>query len=192
MIKIDGGTIIFDGKNILKKLKYLRKNTGFATQENMLFDELTLKENAFYSGKLYGVKRKFIKERFFELINLLGLAGFENTLIRRLSGGMIKRANFLVSLIHNPRLLILDEPTIGLDPILRKTVWGYIHRINQRGTTILVISHLLDEIGENCSRIGLLKGGKIITVGSLSQYKESYGDKSLGEIFKIIEENENI
>jgi ABC-2 type transport system ATP-binding protein len=187
MTRADDGNILFEGRNALKKLDYLRKNTGFASQENMLFDELTIKENSIYFGKLYGMKRKEIKVRLAELLNFLGLEGFENILVSKLSGGMVKRANLLVSLIHSPKLLILDEPTVGLDPILRKTLWLYIHKINNDLTTILVTSHLLDEIEENCNRIAILGKGTIMEIGTIKEYKKKYGEeKSFNDIFQEI------
>jgi ABC-2 type transport system ATP-binding protein len=187
MAAADKGQILFEQRNAFRKLNYLRRNTGFATQENMLFEELTVKENSFYFGKLYNVNRKQIRTNFNELISLLGLSGHENTSIKNLSGGMAKRANLLVSLIHNPKLLVLDEPTTGLDPGLRKILWDYIHRINSLGTTILVTSHLLEEIEENCNRIGILNRGKIIAVASPEEYREEYGkNKTFNEIFEEI------
>ncbi len=185
MINVDKGKVIFDGRDALKKRNYLRKKTGFATQENMLFNELTIRENSYYFGKLYNVKKKIIKKRFNELLNLLGLEGFENTQVTYLSGGMKKRANILVSLIHGPELLILDEPTVGLDSILRGILWKYIQRINKEGTTILVTSHLLDEIDENCNRVAILNKGKIYAMATPNQYKSNYGkNKTLNEIFQ--------
>ena len=105
---------------------------------------------------------------------------------------MQKRANILVSLIHNPKLLILDEPTVGLDPILRSVLWNYIHRINDDGTTIIVTSHLLDEIEENCDRAGILKNGKIVSLAPIKEYKKKYGSRSFKNIFEEIMQDENI
>jgi ABC-2 type transport system ATP-binding protein len=185
MVREDNGDILFEGHDANKKLNYLRKNTGFATQENMLFEELSIKENSFYFGELYGIKRKNIKQKFNELIKLMGLSGFEDTLITHLSGGMVKRANILVSLIHSPKLLVLDEPTIGLDPLLRSILWAYIRKINKEGTTVLVTSHLLDEIEENCDRVAILNLGKIISIAPISQYKEKFGkNKTFSQIFQ--------
>jgi len=187
MIRPDRGAINFEGRNVLANLNYLRKNTGVVTQENMLFNELTLFENSLYLGKLYGMRRKDVKEKFMELVKLLGLEDFKDTLISHLSGGMQKRANILVALIHGPKLLILDEPTVGLDSLLRASIWEYINRVNNEGTTILVVSHLLDEIEKNCDRIGILKGGKIFALASMDQYKNTYGkDKSFKEIFESL------
>ena len=189
----DSGDIFFEGKNVLKDLNYLRKRTGFATQDNMLFEELSVKENSFYFGDLYGMKKRDIKASFEELLRLFKLEDFRDHPISQLSGGMTKRANLLVSLIHHPRLLILDEPTVGLDPILRSSLWEYIKKINESGMTILVTSHLLEEIEENCDRIGIMKRGKMIALAELSEYKERYGrNKNLNEIFQELVKNEGV
>ncbi len=191
MIDIDSGNILFNGKNIQKNLSVLRKQTGFATQENMLIDELSIKENSIYFGKLQGMKLKELKYKFNELINLLDLGGFEHFSIKNLSGGMIKRANLLVSLIHSPKLLILDEPTTGLDMILRENLWRYILQINKAGTTIFVTSHLLEEIEKNCNRIAILSQNGIVACGTMPQYSNAFpGKTSLNKIFENLLKNE--
>jgi len=192
LVREDSGYILFDGKKIGGGLGDLAKKAGFATQSNMILDELTIKENAFYFGSLYGVKRKVIKETLEKLLKLVSLKGFENTLVRNLSGGMTKRANLLIALIHDPELLILDEPTVGLDSLLRDSLWEYIRNINEAGKTVIVASHLIDEIQKNCSRVAILKGGKIYSVGTLKEYFEHYGSKkSLHDIFREVMKNEN-
>ena len=183
MIRADAGSILFEDENAWKKRNYLRKHTGFASQGNTLFDELTISENAIFFGDMYGIKKKVLRARFAELLPLLGLKGFDGSLVKHLSGGMRKRANLLVSLIHGPKLLILDEPTVGLDSILRGSLWEYIKKINKEGTTILVTSHLLDEIEENCGRIAILDKGKIVSVATMNEYKSRYKKKGLNDIF---------
>jgi len=193
LVTKDAGSITLEGKDISKDEKNLRRNTGFATQSNMLFDELNIRENGLYFGSLYGMKRKEVKERLNKLLELLSLEKAEKTLVKNLSGGMKKRANLLISLIHKPLLLLLDEPTGGLDPILRKVLWKYIKEINKTGTTVLVVSHLIDEIEANCDKVGIMKNGKIIALASPKQYKEHYGEKtSLEKIFGEFMKNENI
>jgi len=193
IVRADSGDIIFEGQNTIKKLNYLRQNTGFATQENMLFEELTIRENSHYFGELYGIKKADIKKNFKELVDLMKLNGFEDTQINHLSGGMNKRANILVSLIHSPKLLVLDEPTEGLDSLLREALWVYINEINKKGTTILVTSHLLDEIEENCSRIAILKKGKVVSIASVSEYQNKFGkNKSFAQIFQEVLKDESI
>jgi len=187
MVRADDGKILFDGKDAIKDINYLRASTGFATQENMLFDELSTKENSFYFGKLYGMKSKEIRANFEQLIDLLELNGYEDVLAKNLSGGMIKRANILVSLIHKPKFLILDEPTVGLDPGLRRVLWGYIHEVHKTGTTILVTSHLLEEIEANCDKIAILSKGDIVSVGNPQEYRNIYKKlESFNEIFEEI------
>jgi len=171
LVREDKGKILLDGKRVSTKSHSLRKNTGFATQSNMIFDELTIRENAFYFGALYSVNKGVLKTRFKELLELLSLVGFEHTFVRDLSGGMKKRANLLISLIHNPDLLILDEPTVGLDPLLRESLWKYIHDVNEIGTTILVTSHLMDEMEANCHKIAILKDGRIVSIGTMDHQR---------------------
>jgi ABC-2 type transport system ATP-binding protein len=192
MVRPDNGKILFEGYDAVRRLNYLRQNTGFATQENMLFDELSIKENSFYFGRLYGLKTRDIKSKFNELLNLMELSGFEDVQINHLSGGMVKRANILVSLIHSPKLLVLDEPTVGLDPLLRSSLWTYIQKINQEGTTILVTSHLLDEIEQNCDRIAVMKRGRIVTLATVKNYKETYSNKPFSDIFQDILKQDQI
>lgn len=188
----DSGDIMFKGKKAHKDLKNLRGNTGFATQSSMIFDELTVRENAHYFGSLYGMKKKEVDEKLRLLLRLLNLDNYENFLVSTLSGGMVKRANFLISLIHSPKLLLLDEPTVGLDSILREALWRYIREINKSGTTVFVTSHLLDEIEDNCNKIAVMKGGKIVSVGSPQEYKNHFGKKSFDVIFEDMIKNESI
>jgi len=186
LVSLDKGDITFEDLKFRKKLNYLRKNTGYASQEDTLFEELTIKENAYYFGKLYGLNKKQIKLNLDDLLVLLGLDGFENFEVRSLSGGMNKRTNLLVSIIHGPRLLILDEPTVGLDSLLRHSIWNYIKKINKNGTTILVTSHLLDELEENCNKIAVMKKGKIAESRTLEEYSKKYGEKPFARIFEEI------
>lgn len=181
MINPDSGKILFDNKNVFFNKNFLRRNVGFASQENMLYEELTLKENIYYFGKLYGVKGKIITGRMYRLLGLFELDSSENELISKLSGGMKKRANILVSLIHDPKLLILDEPTVGLDFILREKIWYYIRLINASGKTIIVTSHLLEELEENCKTLGIMKNGKITNI---IRDKRMFQIKHLKEIFE--------
>ncbi|MEA3330030.1 MAG: ABC transporter ATP-binding protein [Nanoarchaeota archaeon] len=184
MLIYEGGEIYFKGKKINRFNKQiLKENIGFASQENMLYEELTLRENYEYFGKLYNLKKSTIKRNAKQLMNLFDLEGYENILIRNFSGGMEKRANILVSLIHNPEILILDEPTIGIDIVLRETIWYYINQINKLGKTIIVSSHLLGELQKNCSQIGFMTQGQIVSTFNIKN-KKIFEKQSLEEIFK--------
>jgi len=190
LMKPSSGKILLNSKNFIRNFRKNQKIIGFASQENTLFDELSIKENAFYFGKTYGLKKKQIISRLDDLLKLLGLKGFEDYFIRALSGGMKKRANLLVALIHKPKILVLDEPTTGLDFLLRKSFWEYIKRINkEEDLTVIVTSHLLDEIEENCNRIVIINDKKVVAEGRKQDYKKKYGSDSkikdvFGEILK--------
>lgn len=182
MLAADSGNIVFDGKKIMSDTEILKRNTGFASQENMLFDELTLKENIVYYGKLYSLRSKEIEKRMESLLDLFELGRARHKLIMNLSGGMKKRANILVSLVHNPKLLVLDEPTVGLDPLLREKIWYYIGQINKLGKTIIVVSHLLEELEKNCTRVGALSDGQISRIVEI-RGRKMFDKKSLAEMF---------
>ncbi len=193
LVNKDEGDIFFRGEKIENNFNKIRCEWGFATQASMIFEELSIRENCNYFGSLYGLRRKKIKEKLDELLKLFKLSEFENELIRNLSGGMKKRANLLVSLIHSPSLLILDEPTVGLDPVLRSILWSYIKNINKTGTTILVSSHLAEEIEQNCSNILIMKNGKIAADAKPKEYFEKYNKfKDLEGIFTMLMKDENI
>lgn len=184
----DSGVVRVDSKNISKNLKFHQSKIGFASQENTLFNELTIEENAFYFARVYGFKKKEVRDRVDSLLELLSLDYAKKSLVGNLSGGMKKRANLLVSLIHQPEILVLDEPTTGLDSILRDSFWKYIRKINrEEQLTVFVTSHLLDEIEENCSRLAIMKKGNIVAKGKMSDYRKEYGnDVKIKEVFENI------
>jgi ABC-2 type transport system ATP-binding protein len=188
-----GGVIYFGGKNVSRDLVELRRKVGFVSQGNSLFMELTLRENCRYFANLYSVKKDDFDFRFKQLVELLGFVGVEDMRLSVFSGGMIRRANILVSLIHNPEILILDEPTVGLDSILRDSLWKYVRDLNKKeGITIFLITHLLGEVDQNCSRVGILKNGRVVAFSDMKDYKERYGDVSFKEIFREIMRDESI
>lgn len=186
---IDKGQIIFNGEDVTKKTGKIRKVIGFCTQDNSFYPELTIEENLFYYGRLYNIPRKKLKEQASYLLNLVDLERNKKILAGRISGGMKRRLDFAISLIHDPDILILDEPTTGLDPIIRKSVWDLIEKINKEGKTIIVSSHLLDFIQETCNKICMLNKGKTI-IYTMSELKKKYpAQKNLTYMFeKIIKE----
>ncbi len=191
LVREDSGEILFLNEKRKKNWKILRQTSGYASQSLMVIEELSIKENCFYFGSLYGMKRNETNKRMSGLLELFNLRGTENVLIKKLSGGMKERANLLVSMIHNPRILILDEPTVGLDPIIRGTLWSYIRAINNVGTTIIVASHFMEELEKNCDRIVFLKNGKIVAEGNIQQFKNFYGrEQGLNEIFNMVMKDE--
>ncbi|MFA6888138.1 MAG: ABC transporter ATP-binding protein [Candidatus Woesearchaeota archaeon] len=172
--KINSGTILHDGKDISKNQLIIRQLFGFGSQDNCFYEKLTLLENLRYFGKLYGLSDSVVRERAENLLGLVELSEVKNTFAKNLSGGMKRRLDLACSLIHSPQILILDEPTAGLDPTLRKHMWELITKINKTGTTIIVSSHLLSEIGHFCSRIGIINRGELLKVGPPDELKDLY------------------
>jgi ABC-2 type transport system ATP-binding protein len=164
------GSIKILGYNIPEQRNEAIRKIGYMAQRFSLYEDLTVYENMEFYGKLYGLKGSLLRERILKLLDFLELSEFKDRLAGKLSGGMKQRLALGVALIHNPSLLILDEPTAGVDPSLRRAFWNYFRSLNKEGTTILVTTHYMDE-AENCDRIGLMSKGKLIAIGSPRELK---------------------
>ncbi|MBN1644721.1 ABC transporter ATP-binding protein [Candidatus Woesearchaeota archaeon] len=147
---------------------------GFSTQYPSFYSKLTIKENLAYFGELFGLSPGQIYDRSTELLSLVKLSRFENALAGNLSGGMQKRLDIACALIHKPSILLLDEPTADLDPLLRRQMWKIIRDINKKGTTVIVASHFIDEIEHYCSRIAVLNNKTISFNGSSDDIRRKY------------------
>jgi ABC-2 type transport system ATP-binding protein len=147
---------------------------GFAPQDPSFYPKLTAQENLEYFATMYNISRSDIQKSTAELLKLVELSGSKNNLAKELSFGMQKRLGIACALVHKPKVLILDEPTADLDPILRRETWELISKVNKAGTTIIVASHLLDELESECDRIAVLHDGKISKIGSIEQLKKLY------------------
>lgn len=169
LVKPDGGTIKINQHSLSRQTKYW---LGVAPQENLLYQSLTCQENLSFYGKIYGLKKIELAQGVNMALEAVKLLPKANTPVEKLSGGMQRRMNIAVALIHQPKLLILDEPTTGLDIEARWEIWQLIKTLRHQGITILLTTHLLDEAQRLCERIGIIKQGKIIAEGSLEQLKK--------------------
>jgi len=160
-------------RKILKKI-------GYMPQESALYENLTLKENLLTFGEIFGVKN--LKERIKEVLKFVGLKGWENEIVENFSGGMKKRASFSISLLPDPEILILDEPTVGIDPPLMVSFWEYFKKLSKIGKTILITTHNLQE-AMNCQEIGLMSKGKIILKGNPFELLKEHKVSSLLDLF---------
>lgn len=188
--KVDAGKIIYHGKNITNNTASMKQIVGFCTQENSFYPELTVEENLNYYGRLYGLGTKELKKRQEELLEIVGLTASRFAPASTLSGGMKRRLDFAISLIHYPQLLILDEPTTGLDPITEKAIWDLMKDLSGRGICILIISHMLDFVEKYCDTVGFLSAGKIIITASPTTLRRKYPQKeTFAEVFEhVLEE----
>jgi ABC-2 type transport system ATP-binding protein len=164
--KPDKGKVLFDGRDITENPEGLKTLVGLTTQENSFYDKLSVYENMRYYGNLFGVNlpRKAMRESILSILKDVELDHELKTLAGNLSGGMKRRLDFAISMIHNPRILILDEPTTGLDPILVQQFWKIIRSVAKKGKTVIVISHIFPELEANCGRACILHKGRIAKV----------------------------
>jgi ABC-2 type transport system ATP-binding protein len=160
----------------------LFQQIGYMAQSDALYQELTAKENLEFFASLFGLKGVRRKRRIEETMELVNLADALNKPVTAFSGGMKRRLSLALALIHQPGILILDEPTVGIDPILRKSIWAELHRLSQGGTTILVTTHVMDEAGK-CHRLGMIRDGKLIATGTPTSLLEETGAPTIEDAF---------
>ncbi len=168
LLQADTGEITINNQQVSEATKSL---IGVAPQENLLYKSLSCEENLNFYGQIYGLRGKIRKQQVQESLEAVNLIDRAKSAVETLSGGMQRRLNIAVALVHQPKLVILDEPTTGLDIEARYEIWDLIKRLQSQGITILMTTHLLDEAERLCQKIGILKGGSIIAEGSLSQLR---------------------
>ncbi|KZE69303.1 ABC transporter ATP-binding protein [Fictibacillus phosphorivorans] len=155
---------------------------GFMAQSDALYGELSGKENLEFFASIYGLKGEKQKERIEHAASLVNLTEFLKKQVHQYSGGMKRRLSLAAAILHEPQILILDEPTVGIDPVLRQSIWNELYKLSENGTTILVTTHVMDE-AEKCSQLGMLRDGRLIASGSPRQLKESTSSETIEEAF---------
>jgi len=159
--------------------KQVLSRVGYMTQASALYEELTIRENILFFAKIYGnCDPKWISD----VIDLVDLGERSKSPVRTLSGGMRQRTSLACALAHKPRLLLLDEPTVGVDPQLRVTFWSYFRQLAQSGITLIISSHVMDE-AERCDRLGFLRQGRLLAEGSAEELRRKKGSATLEEAF---------
>jgi len=179
LLKPDAGKIIVDTLDLETQLRKIKKIMGVVPQDMAFYEELSAKENLLFWGKLQGVSRKTLDDRIQYYLEKTGLLGRENDPLKKYSGGMKRRINLILGLIHQPRLLLLDEPTLGIDIQTKLNIYEVIREASSRGTTILYTTHNLLEAEELCHRIAIIDQGKILAVGTLSELIQIVGEKDI-------------
>lgn len=173
LVKPDEGEVFINGFDLFKEPQEVKKIIGVVPQENNLDRDLTVYENLLIYGKLHKVKD--LKRKIEEMLKLVELWERKNSLVSTLSGGMQRRLVIARAFLPNPPLLFLDEPTVGLDPQIRKFIWEIIRRSKVKGKTIILTTHYIEEAENLCDRIGIIHKGKIIAMGTPSELKEGLG-----------------
>jgi ABC-2 type transport system ATP-binding protein len=175
LLKPTSGKIFVDGYDAVKEPEKVKQEIGYMPQRFSLYEDLTVIENLGFYGKIYGLSSMEHERRARELLEFVDLSRFRDRLAGKLSGGMKQRLLLACALLHEPELLILDEPTAGVDPPLRRRFWEYFRELNKKGITLLITTHYMDE-AENCARIGIMNNGNLIKLGSPMELRRSiYG-----------------
>ncbi|WP_048600731.1 ABC transporter ATP-binding protein [Rubeoparvulum massiliense] len=165
----------------------LMQEIGYMAQSDALYQELSAWENLQFYAALYQIPKGLRKDRIREVMEWVGLQGELKKLVGHYSGGMKRRLSLAISLLHHPKLLILDEPTVGIDPVLRRAIWQKLQQLRDAGTTILITTHVMDE-AEYCDELALLREGRLLVYGTLQQLKESTGSFNVEDVFLHYEE----
>jgi len=179
LLKPDSGKIYVDSMDLESNLRKIKKIMGVVPQDMAFYEELSAKENLLFWGRLQGVSRKNLEDRIRSYLELTGLLGRENEPLKKYSGGMKRRINLVIGLIHQPKLLLLDEPTIGIDIQTKLNIFKLIKQASSNGTTILYTTHNLMEAEELCHRIAIMDNGKILALGTLEELIQIVGEKDI-------------
>lgn len=187
LLRPTAGWVKVFGIDVEKNRKKVLQVTGYMPQYFSLYEDLTVEENLRLYASLYGLRGEALKERINELLDEFQLREFRGRLAGKLSGGMKQRLALSVALVHKPRLLVVDEPTAGVDPNVRRYFWEYFKRLKEEGVTILLTTHYMDE-AENCDKLALMSRGRIIAEGSPQEVKRlAFG----GDFIEVLLESKN-
>lgn len=191
LLKSDSGRILIAGEEVQANSKTCKRLIGVVPQEISLYEELSAYENLLFWGKLYGIAPKELKKTIDEVLTLIGLFDRKNDLIKTYSGGMKRRINIAASLLHRPKVLLMDEPTVGIDPQSRNHIFEVIERLNAEGMTIVYTTHYMEEVERLCDRIAIIDSGKIIAQGTQEELRTLVETKEHIELtFELVTESQ--
>lgn len=173
--KTDQGDVLIDGMSIKEDALMIRQKLGVVPQELAIIEELNAVDNLTYFGGLYGLYGNTLKERIAEILAVTGLEEKKKEKVKTFSGGMKRRLNMGIALLHQPEFLILDEPTVGVDPQSRQHIFDFLETLNQQGTTILYTSHYMEEVEALCDRVFIMDLGEEVAYGTKEHVKELVG-----------------
>ncbi len=188
LITPTSGQISVAGFDVYHKAEMIKKNIGYMSQKFSLYEDLTVWENIRFFAGIYGMPYPEIKAKAQQLLQRLGLEHARNKRIVALPLGWRQKLAFSIAIFHQPKIVFLDEPTGGVDPVTRRQFWEMIYETAYTGTTIFVTTHYMDE-AEYCDRVSIMTDGRIVALGSPEQLKISYQAKSIDEVFRKIARN---
>ena len=176
LLRPTGGEIRILEKDIMKHSRFAKMNLGVVPQDLAIYEDMTAYENVSFFAGLYGLRGIELKERTEEALTFVGLGDKAKSFPKNFSGGMKRRLNIACAIAHKPKLIIMDEPTVGIDPQSRNYILASVRKLNESGCTIIYTSHYMEEVEEICSRIAIVDHGKIIAEGTKEQLKSTVTD----------------
>jgi len=182
ILQSDSGTLHIDGIDIKTSPKACKQLIGVVPQEISLYEDLSAYENLLFWGKLYNIPQKELKQNINSILELIGLSGRKKDLIKTYSGGMKRRINIAAAILHQPKVLFMDEPTVGIDPQSRNHIFEVIETLNKQGMTIIYTTHYMEEVERLCERIAIIDSGKIIAQGTQNELQNLANVKEIIEI----------
>jgi ABC-2 type transport system ATP-binding protein len=170
---------------VYRQSEKIKQEIGYMSQKFSLYEDLTVRENIRFYGGIYGLGNRQIKSKTEEILETLSLEAVANTLVASLPLGWKQKLAFSVAMVHHPKIVFLDEPTGGVDPITRRQFWDMIYAAAEGGTTIFVTTHYMDE-AEYCNRVSIMVDGKMEALGTPGELKRTYGTDSMDGVFQIL------
>ncbi len=170
------GDVLVDGHSVVREPMVVRNRIGVVPQELALYDDLTARENLVFWGQMYGLSGKNLNERVSQVLEEIGLADRAKERIKTFSGGMKRRVNIGVGLLHRPALLFMDEPTVGIDPQSRRAILDSVKELNRQGMSVLYTTHYMEEAQELSDRVGIMDHGELIAIGTQSELTRQVGE----------------
>jgi len=180
--ELTSGEVTVAGFNAKKQPEQIKKNIGYMCQKFSLYEDMTVKENIILYGGIYGMRMKLIRERMHSLLERLNFEEYRDSLIADLPLGLKQKLAFSVAILHEPRIVFLDEPTSGVDPVTRRQFWEMIYETADRGITVFVTTHYMEE-AEYCDRVSIMSEGKIVALDTPAELKKQYQVGSMDEVF---------
>jgi ABC-2 type transport system ATP-binding protein len=183
LIKPTSGSVHVGGFDVLKEPTKVKERIGVCPQDTAAYPFLSGRENVELFGNLHAMQKEKLKKTTDELLEKMGLSEDANRRLGKYSGGMKRRINLIMALVHDPKIAFLDEPTVALDPQSRHAVWDFIRELGKKDKTIILTTHYMEEAEELCDRVGIIDHGKLIALGTPKQLKDKYNAKDLEEVF---------
>ncbi len=176
------GEVNVAGFDVYTQTEQLKLNIGYMSQKFSLYEDLTIYENIRFYGGIYGIGRKELHNKSMQLIRKFGLVNERNSLIADIPLGWKQKIAFSIAILHDPKIIFLDEPTGGVDPITRRQFWDLIYEVSGEGMTVFVTTHYMDE-AEYCNRVSIMDEGKIVAIDTPNNLKSSFGAANMDEVF---------